>query len=172
MNQTVETVVNAVTIFLSSSVGATVLGLVVKVAIEAYKSIKTKKYSKLTEEDKREIAEMSAKMLYEQIKGGVSIDMDAQMDKATARRITAVEKLQNDIIENINELMRQQRVVLSAIGDFKTISQSSKEQIQKVLGAPVSKLPALTVVEQPMLQIKQVEQSNPTAEIKEPTVRY
>lgn len=172
MNETTQTIINAVTIFLSSSVGATVLGAVFKTIINAVTSIKTKKYSKLTEADKDEIAERSANRLYLKIQGGIVVDMDAQIDKATARRITAVEKSQNEIIGNMDELMKQQRVVLSAIGDFKTISQSSKEQIQSILGIPASTLPAVTVVEQPMLQVTQVGQETSEEKPKKHKVAY
>ncbi|MDE6060707.1 MAG: hypothetical protein K2G31_04485 [Clostridia bacterium] len=172
MNETTQTIINAVTIFLSSSVGATVLGAVFKTIINAVTSIKTKKYSKLTEADKDEIAERSANRLYLKIQGGIVVDMDAQIDKATARRITAVEKSQNEIIGKINELMMQQRVELTAIGDFKTISQSSKEQIQGILGTPASKLPVVTVIEQPMLQVAPIEQDSVDEKPKKHKVAY
>ena len=172
MNETTQTIINAVTIFLSSSVGATVLGAVFKTVINAITSIKTKKYSKLTEADKHEIAELAANSLYAKIHGGVIVDMDAQIDKATSRRITAIEQSQNAIIGQMEQLLGQQRVVLLAIGDFKTISQSSKEQIQGILGVPAGNIPALTVVEQPMLQVAQVEQESVDEKPKKHKVAY
>ena len=165
-------IIDAVTLFLSSAVGTTTVGVIVKSAIEAFKAIKTKKYSKLTEADKREIAELAANSLYAKIQGGVIVDMDAQIDKATSRRITAIEQSQNAIIGQMEQLLGQQRVVLLAIGDFKTISQSSKEQIQGILGVPAGNIPALTVVEQPMLQVAQVEQESVDEKPKKHKVAY
>ena len=157
-------IINDVLLFLSSTTGATVICFVIKVIVSAVASVKTKKYSKLTDSDRALIVAEVKEGVIAAIRGGVSIDMDAQIDKATARRITAVEKSQNEIIGQMSQLMGQQRVVLTAIGDFKTISQSSKEQIQGILGAPASKLPALTVVEQPMLQVVNQTEEERTAE--------
>lgn len=154
MNQElVNTILNGVITFLSTSVGATVLGFVIKVITTAISNVKTKKYSKLTEDDRAVIVSEVKAGILEAIKNGVSVDMDAQIDKATARRITSVEKSQNEIVGQMNALMNYQRVVLSAIGDFKTISQSSKEQIQGILKGSAPLLEKVQAVEAPVLEI-------------------
>ena len=172
MNETTKTVIDAVVIFLSSSVGATILGIIGKTVVNAIASVKTKKYSKLTDSDRTLIVAEVKEGVIAAIRGGVSVDMDAQIDKATARRITAVEKSQNEIIAQVSQLMNWMRVVLLAIGDFKTISQPSKEQIQGILGVPAGNIPALTVVEQPMLQVAQVEQESVDEKPKKHKVAY
>lgn len=155
MNEATKTIIDAVMIFLSSSVGATILGIVGKAVANAIASVKIKKYSKLTDSDRAVIVSEVKDGVLNAIQGGVSVDMDAQIDKATSRRITAVEKSQNDIVEQMEQLMNYQRVVLAAIGDFKTISQSSKEQIQAILKGTVLSLEKVQTIEQPILEIKQ-----------------
>lgn len=154
----------------TSGILTTGLTVIVTAIVKAIANVKTRKYSKLTESDKAEIVSEVKNGVLNAIQGGVSIDMDAQLDKATAKRITAVEKSQNEIVEQTNRLMDYQRVVLSAIGDFKTISQSSKEQIQAILkGNPVT-LEAVQAIEQPILEIKQPSEAN-TA-VKKSKVTY
>lgn len=156
MNEaTVQTIMNYVITFLSTGVGATVLGLVIKSIVTAIVSVKTKKYSKLTESDKTDIVGEVKNGVLEAIQGGVSVDMDAQLDKATSKRITAVEKSQNDIVGQVNRLMEYQRVVLAAIGDFKTISQASKEQIQSILKLEYSAIDSIPLLEQPTLTVSE-----------------
>lgn len=150
----VQTILNYVITFLSTGVGATILGIVIKSIVTAIATVKTKKYSKLTDADRTAIAEEVKAGVLNAIKDGVSVDMDAQLDKATARRISAVEKSQNEIVEQTNRLMDYQRVVLSAIGDFKTISQSSKEQIQGILKGENVVLDKIQTVEQARVELK------------------
>lgn len=150
-----QTILNYVITFLSTGVGATILGIVIKSIVTAIANVKTKKYSKLTDGDKSVIVSEVTKGVLCAIKDGVSVDMDAQLDKATSKRITAVERSQNDIVEQTNRLMEYQRVVLAAIGDFKTISQSSKDRIQAILREQQSKLDAVQTIEMPILEVKQ-----------------
>lgn len=159
MNEaTVQTILNYVITFLSTGVGATVITIVFKAIVSAVANVKSKKYSKLTDSDRALIVNEVKTGVLEAIKDGVSVDMDAQLDKATARRITAVEKSQNDIVSAMESMNEYQRVVLCAIGDFKTISQHSKEQIQAILKDSASKLDKVECVEQPRIEVKQAEQ--------------
>lgn len=173
MDQTVQTVLDYVIAFLSSGIVATVLGVIGKAIINARTTVKLKKYSKLTEADRQAIAADVQSGVRTALIGGVTVDMDAQIDKATSRRITAIEQSQNAIIEQMNQLMFGQRIVLLAMGDFKTISQSSKEQIQGILKGVYLPLEKVQTVEQPLLEIKQepVEVATDTAP-KETSVRY
>lgn len=157
MNEaTIQTILNYVIGFLSTGVGAAILGAVIKAIVTAIANVKTKKYSKLTESDKSDIVNEVTSGVLKAIQGGVSVDMDAQLDKATAKRITAVEKSQNEIVEQTNRLMDYQRVVLSAIGDFKTISQYSKEQIQGILKLEAPTMDKVQTIEQPILEVKDI----------------
>lgn len=154
---TIQTILNYVIGFLSTGVGAAILGAVIKAIVTAIANVKTKKYSKLTEGDKSDIVNEVTSGVLKAIQGGVSVDMDAQLDKATAKRITAVEKSQNEIVEQTNRLMDYQRVVLSAIGDFKTISQYSKEQIQSILKLEAPTMDKVQTIEQPKLEVKDIQ---------------
>lgn len=159
MNEaTVQTILNYVITFLSTGVGATVITIVVKAIVSAVANVKSKKYSKLTDGDRDAIVNEVKTGVLEAIKDGVTVDMDAQLDKATARRITAVEKSQNDIVSAMESMSEYQRVVLSAIGDFKTISQHSKEQIQAILKDTSPMLEKVECVEQPRIEVNRAEQ--------------
>ena len=156
MNEaTIQTILNYVIGFLSTGVGAAILGAVIKAIVAAIANVKTKKYSKLTEADKTDIVNEVTSGVLKAIQGGVSVDMDAQLDKATAKRITAEERSQNDIVEQTNRLMDYQRVVLSAIGDFKTISQTSKDRIQGILKQDAPSLDKVQTIEQPVLEVRE-----------------
>lgn len=157
MNETtVQTILNYVITFLSTGVGATVITIIIKAIVVAVANVKSKKYSKLTDSDRAAIVEDVKTGVFEAIKDGVMVDMDAQLDKATAKRITAVEKSQNDIVNAIENMTEHQKVVLSAIGDFKTISQHSKEQIQEILKNPSQKLGRVEIIDAPKVEVKQV----------------
>lgn len=152
-NETIQTVLNYVITFLSTGVGATVLTIIIKAIVTAVTNVKTKKYSKLTEADKSAIVEQVKEGVLNAIKDGVSVDMDAQIDKATARRITSVERSQNEIVEQVNRLIDYQKTVLSAIGDFKTISPESKERIKEILAQTNKTLERVVEVEMPKVEI-------------------
>lgn len=152
-NETMQTILNYVITFLSTGVGATVLTIIIKAIVTAVTNVKTKKYSKLTESDKSAIVEQVKDGVLNAIKDGVSVDMDAQIDKATARRITCVERSQNEIVEQVNKLIEYQKTVLSAIGDFKTISPESKERIKEILSQTNKTLERVVEVEVPKVEI-------------------
>lgn len=159
MNEQTQTILNYVVTFLSTGVGATVLTIVIKAIINAVMNVKTKKYSKLTDSDRAIIVENVRDGVLNAIKDGVSVDMDAQIDKATARRITAVERSQNEIVERINDLMECQRAVLSAVGDFKTISAESREQIKALLNCSNSTLEKVVEVALPKVEVQASEKA-------------
>lgn len=153
MNETTQTILNYVVTFLSTGVGATVLTIVVKAIITAVANVKTKKYSKLTDSDKVAIVDNVRDGVLNAIKDGVSVDMDAQIDKATARRITAVERSQNDIINRMNKVIECQKAMLSAICDFKTISIESKDQIKTLLKHDIEPMEKVVAVEVPKVAV-------------------
>lgn len=164
-NETMQTILNYVITFLSTGVGATVLTIIIKAIVTAVTNVKTKKYSKLTELDKSAIVEQVKDGVLNAIKDGVSVDMDAQIDRATARRITCVERSQNEIVEQVNRLIEYQKTVLSAIGDFKTISPESKERIKEILSQTNKTIERLVEVEMPKVEVS----SDNKVKVKEKT---
>ena len=132
-NVTIENIINSVVIFFSSATGAAILGVIVKAIISAIASTKNKKYSKLTAGDRADIANETASTVLEAVKGGVNIEADALLDKYTQGRIDALETKYNELIGAANKTTEYMRAVLSAVGDFRTITLESKTKIQELL---------------------------------------
>lgn len=155
----------------TSGILTTGVTIIITAIVKAVANVKTKKYSKLTDSDKSDIVSEVKEGVLNAIQGGITVDMDAQLDKATAKRITAIEKSQNEIVQAVQTLAEYNKVVLSAIGDFKTISQASKEQIQALLKSKsVVELATVQTIEQPVLEIKQPSETD-TA-VKKSRVTY
>ena len=93
---TTEKIVEYVTIFLSSGVGAAILGAVIRSIALAISNAKQKKYSKLTDEDREAIAKKVKDDLFNSIQGTLTLDADAIVDKATNSRLSALESSYND----------------------------------------------------------------------------
>ena len=99
-----EQIMTYVVAFLSSGVGATVITVIVKSIVNAICTYKTKKVSRLTDGDKKEISKMVVTDVLTAIQGGVNIDVEAMIDKATNKRLTAIETQFNDIAGQMNKL--------------------------------------------------------------------
>lgn len=172
MNQTVQTILDAVIAFLSSSVGAALLAMVIKSIVSAVASVKTKKYSKLTEVDKAEIVERVADKVIATIQDGVRIDTDGMIDRATNKRLALLESKNNEFTSTMNNMLEIVKAQGNVLCELKTPSQGARGRLQELIGNCIKEVEYIPLVEQPMLQVKQVEQPSATAEIKEPTVRY
>jgi len=135
----VEKIVEYVTIFLSSGVGATILGLVIRSIAVAISNAKIKKYSKLTDDDKRAIA----KEIMDSMQGSLKLDADAMVDKATNARISAIEESHNELVKAVNQSLAYTRATMNAVGDFKTISEDSRTVIKELLKEDAKKVEAV-----------------------------
>ena len=136
--EVIKEILNPIMIFLSSGVGATVLGVIVRAIITAVSNAKNKKYAKLTDAEIENIAEKSASMVLAAIKDGVNIEADALLDKYTQTRLNNLESKFNEISSATNAQLEYARAVLGAVGDFRTISLEHKTQIQELLGGTVN----------------------------------
>ena len=136
----VEKIVEYVTIFLSSGVGAAILGAVIRSIALAVSNAKVKKYSRLTDDDKKAIANEVKEELFNAMQGKLTLDANALVDKATNSRLSAIEKSYNDIAESINLSTAYARATMNAVGDFKTISEDSRQAIKELLKEDVSKV--------------------------------
>lgn len=131
--EAIKEVLNPVIIFLTSGVGATLLGVVIKAIVSAVAATKSKKYSKLTEGEREDIADKAAAKVLDAVSGGVNIEADALLDKYTQGRIDALETKYNELIGAANKTTEYMRAVLSAVRDFRTITLESKAKIQALL---------------------------------------
>lgn len=148
--QTVQKIIESVVIFLSSGVGAALLGVIVKAIVSAVAAVKQKKYGKISETDREQIAALVVSSLLEAMQGGVKIDAEAIIDKYTNGRISALEERYNGLIASENKMQEYMRAVLSAVGDFRTISNASRETIAGLLAENgLSKVETIAVSEQP-----------------------
>lgn len=150
-----EQIMTYVVAFLSSGVGATVITVIVKSIVNAICTYKTKKVSRLNESDKSEIAESAAKSVLAAISGGVNIDAEAMIDKATNKRLTAIEEQFNGIATQMNKLSAILVAEGQVLSEFKTPSLSSRETLNAVLADELKKLPIIPLLEQAKLVVSQ-----------------
>lgn len=151
--EAIKEVLNPVIIFLTSGVGATLLGVIIKAIITAVANTKNKKYSKLTETDRAEIAEGTAATVLNAVKGGVNIEADALLDKYTNGRIDALETKYNELIAAANRTQEYMRAVLAAVGDFRTITAESKSRIQTLLQGAEETVTAIKTMPVPTVTV-------------------
>lgn len=155
-----EQIMTYVVAFLSSGVGATVITVIVKSIVNAICTYKTKKVSRLTDGDKKEISKMVVTDVLTAIQGGVNIDVEAMIDKATNKRLTAIETQFNDIAGQMNKLSDIVVAEGQVLSEFKTPSLGSRELLNAVLSDSLKKLSALPLLEQAKLVVAQ----QPTSE--------
>ena len=150
-----EQIMTYVVAFLSSGVGATVITVIVKSIVNAICTYKTKKVSRLTDGDKKEISKMVVTDVLTAIQGGVNIDVEAMIDKATNKRLTAIETQFNDIAGQMNKLSDIVVAEGQVLSEFKTPSLASRETLNAVLAGELNKLPLVPILEQAKLVVSQ-----------------
>ncbi len=161
----IKEIINPIVIFLTSGTGALLIGVVVKAIVAAVATVKSKKAAKLTEADKQDIANK----LLQAMQGGLKVDMDAELDRATNKRMTAMEERLNEFSELMNKVINVSSATMSAVGDFKTISQESREKI-KALSDDVSSARAakFEVPATPTVELKVPAETSSTGVDKKP----
>ena len=159
-----EQIMTYVVAFLSSGVGATVITVIVKSIVNAICTYKTKKVSRLTDGDKKEISKMVVTDVLTAIQGGVNIDVEAMIDKATNKRLTAIETQFNDIAGQMNKLSDIVVAEGQVLSEFKTPSLGSRELLNAVLSDSLKKLSALPLLEQAKLVVAQPQTSEKSDE--------
>lgn len=173
MNEaTVQTILNYVITFLSTGVGATVLTIVIKAIISAVANIKTKKYSKLTEVDKTEIVDRVADKMLNAIQDGVRLDVDGMIDRATNKRLAAMESKNNEFTDVVNKVLDIVKAQGNVLCELKTPSQGARGHLQELIGNAPKAIEYIPQMEQPKLQIKQAEQDNDIANTKAAAITY
>ena len=154
-----EQIMTYVVAFLSSGVGATVITVIVKSIVNAICTYKTKKVSRLTDGDKKEISKMVVTDVLTAIQGGVNIDVEAMIDKATNKRLTAIETQFNDIAGQMNKLSDIVVAEGQVLSEFKTPSLGSRELLNAVLSDPLKQLSVIPLLEQAKLVVAQPQTS-------------
>lgn len=150
-----EQIMTYVVAFLSSGVGATAITVIVKSIVNAICTYKTKKVSRLTDGDKKEISKMVVTDMLTAIQGGVNIDAEAMIDKATNKRLTAIEEQFNGIATQMNKLSAILVAEGQVLSEFKTPSLASRETLNAVLADELKKLPIIPLLEQAKLVVSQ-----------------
>lgn len=123
--ETTEMILTYVTAFLGSGAGATILACLIKGIANCVAKVKIAKASKLTEKDKIEMTAAFEKSL----ENGVTINMDAQLDKATNKRFNGIEKLLNDVAKQSEENAKTLKLVAEAMSQFKTLTADVKNRL-------------------------------------------
>lgn len=158
MNEaTVQTILNYVITFLSTGVGATVITIIIKAIVSAIANVKSKKYSKLTETDKSDIVSRVADKILYTIQDGVQIDTDGMIDRATNKRLTAIENKTNEFTEAVNKVLEIIKAQGSVLCELKTPSQSARGRLQELIESVPKAIDSIPQIEQPKLQLKQAE---------------
>ncbi len=171
MNEaTLQTIMNYVITFLSTGVGATVITIIIKAIVSAIAGVKAKKYSKLTDADKTEIVDRVADRMLIAIQDGVSIDVDGMIDRATNKRLTAIEDKSNEFTAVVNNMLEIVKAQGNVLCELKTPSQIARGRLQELIGNAYKAIDGIPQIEQPKLQVKQPEQEAP--EIKERKAMY
>lgn len=105
-----------------------VLGFVALVlgCIKAGLELKAKKNPvSLTETDRTAIGDE----VVAELKEGVTVDMSAQLDKATNQRLALVEENQNALSEQLQTISEGVYAMTTAVAEFKTISAETRAKI-------------------------------------------
>lgn len=173
MNEaTVQTILNYVITFLSTGVGATVITIIIKAIVSAIANVKTKKYSKLTEADKTEIVDRVADKMLVAIQDGVRLDVDGMIDRATNKRLTAMESKNNEFTDVMNNVLAIVKAQGNVLCELKTPSQGARGHLQELIGNVPKAIEYIPQIEQPKLEIKQTEQEEVVPEVKEHKIMY
>lgn len=84
------------------------------------------KKSKMSEKDKADIANIVANQVVSGQNLNLEVDISGQIDKATNKHIAVLEGKTNTFIRLVKRLLKQQKLVMSAMSDFKTISNDNR----------------------------------------------
>ena len=149
--ETTEMILTYVTAFLGSGVGATILATLIRSIATIIGKVKIAKASKLTEQDKKQMVEEFTKGL----ENGVTIDMDAQLNKATNKRFDSIEKLLNEVAKEEEENTKTLKLLAEAMSQFKTISSDIKNRLADNSSAVQVPIEKIEIVEQGTIQVKE-----------------
>lgn len=129
MEKTMQ-IINAVFAWVSGIGGATILTIVVKALINAHIH---KKPIKLTAEDKSEIAGVVAKAVASDMEHGITVDVDAVVDRATNHRVSVMERKTDDYIAQLRLLGKIVRRQAECILTLKSPDGATKDALREAI---------------------------------------
>lgn len=141
-----ETIKTSLIAFFTTGAGATIIALIISAVKDYAKTKLTAKATKLNDIDKDAIAEKVVGAL----KGKISVDMIAELDKTTRNLITEFKEEHNALIKKTNDNERLLYAVAKVMSQFKTVQGTTAlDELNKVLAstdlAEIKKLPTDTI---------------------------
>lgn len=94
--------------------------------VSIIRCIITAKKSKLTAADKNEIAEKAAQKIADKQAISIDVDMSAEIDKATKKRIAELEDAQNINTRQYKRLSKWFKLIMASISEFRTLSNDNR----------------------------------------------
>lgn len=141
-----ETIKTSLIAFFTTGAGATIIALIISAVKDYAKTKLTAKATKLNDLDKDAIAEKVVGAL----KGKISVDMIAELDKATRNLITEFKEEHNALIKKTNDNEKMLYAMGKVIAQFKTVQGTTAlDELNKVLAstdlAEIKELPTDTI---------------------------
>lgn len=141
-----ETIKTSLIAFFTTGAGATIIALIISAVKDYAKTKLTAKATKLNDLDKDAIAEK----VVNAIKGKISVDMIAELDKATRNLITEFKEEHNALIKKTNDNEKMLYAMGKVIAQFKTVQGTTAlDELNKVLAstdlAEIKELPTDTI---------------------------
>ena len=141
-----ETIKTSLIAFFTTGAGATIIAIIITAVKDYAKTKLTAKATKLNDTDKDAIAEKVVNAL----KGKISVDMIAELDKTTRNLISEFKEEHNALIKKTNDNERLLYAVAKVMSQFKTVQGTTAlDELNKVLAstdlAEIKGLPTDTI---------------------------
>lgn len=141
-----ETIKTSLIAFFTTGAGATIIAIIITAVKDYAKTKLTAKATKLNDTDKDAIAEKVVNAL----KGKISVDMIAELDKTTRNLISEFKEEHNALIKKTNDNERLLYAVAKVMSQFKTVQGTTAlDELNKVLAstdlAEIKELPTDTI---------------------------
>lgn len=114
-----------------ASVGG--VGTIVATIMSIIKVINANKRAKLGSSDKNAIADLVVEKLSEREQVGIELDVTAQIEKATDKRISACEEKTNELIAQNASMVALVKRIGKVVGDMKSINRQYTSELNALL---------------------------------------
>ena len=128
-------ILNYVVGFASSATGAALIAFVIRAIVKKSGEVKIAKAAKLSDADKHQIAQECAEIVTARFKSKLTLDVDAQIDRSTNKRLKVVEDSQAQLVDVVNRTYKLAKANARAFGSFHTVAAESKKEISELLDA-------------------------------------
>jgi hypothetical protein len=113
--------------------GAVVVNYIAKVILAIINLVIRKKPISLNAADREQISERVADIVSNNMQSGVSVDIDAQIDRATQNRLSLVENKTDEFIRSNNNLKNIVKKLAECIATLKSPDSEKKEALLKAV---------------------------------------